>query len=174
MTTRKIDTTEGILEILGSVDSQKVRSELWKLQGIHHWALDNLGVDYKVGDRVVLTRNQGTQRDSGWYCYRECLVVGATAVVEEIDFWAALSSPGGRWMVTVKLDREWSVHEWGLPGKGEVRRYWDGPVDEMPDGMTPPYSGQDSRHVFSLPVGDVRKGPPADPETCDACGRDFE
>lgn len=171
-----IKTAVGVLEAVARIDKQAIEWELKKLHGIRAWALANLGVDYEVGDRVVLKRSFGHVKDHGWYGYREALKEGATAVVKKIDFVPAFGRDHpARWIVEVVLDREWYVSD---SPKDNPKRYWSGRAEDTPEGMEPPgkydqeHYPDGRRHIFVFGVGDLRKAPPPEPETCETCGQE--
>lgn len=134
----KVSSALDVLDMIGSVDTGKIRYEVETLRKIKAWALDHLGVDYKVGDRVKIV--QPIPTDNGWHHYREALTVGATGAVEEISF----NGIYGYWQAMFVPDREWSVSE-DLSG-GRVRRYWNGPAIETPDGFEPPSKFEQEHH----------------------------
>lgn len=172
-----IKTVDQVLEFIKRVDSQSIAWEMKKLRSIRDWAMKQIGVDYVVGDRVVIVRKlvSDTDRFHGWHSYREALAPGATAEVVEIDFSPPFDKDHvGGWTTTVRLDREWSVHS--APKSGQVRRYWNGSADETPEGMEPPspydqkHNPNGRRHVFSVRANDLRKYVEPAAEPCPTCG----
>ncbi len=147
-----IKTFTEALDVLAAIDTQSIRYEVRKLAAIRAWAMRQLGVDYEVGDRVEFTTAPRT--DNGWHAYRECLVVGATAVVTGIDF----NEPHDYWFADIVLDREWSV---GSPfPDGRVTRWWNGPPGELPDGFEQARLGRERKHTFAMPVEYLTKADP--------------
>lgn len=146
-----------VLDVLSRVDHQSITHEIETLRAIKQWALDHMGIDYAVGDKVQLKaswRMPEFHADGvahGWWHFRECLVPGATAIVRDIKFNRYSLGGKGSWHANVIFDRQWSVHDsHNLDGK--VTRHWQGPVDDTPEGMIPP-SDYDQRNS---PTG--RKG----------------
>lgn len=85
-----------------------------------------------------------TDKNSGWYAFREALAVGATCDVGAI----AYNQWHGYWYAEIRLDRCWSVHDKGTP---QERRFWSGTIATTPQGMSPPHADQ-HRPVFYMPV----------------------
>lgn len=131
---------DSALDALKSIDMHALRSEVDNLRAIKAWAVQQLAIDYKPGDRVRIVSEDpaDTKLGHGWYHYREALAPGQTGIVGEIFFNAA----HGVWQVDVGMDRTWSVHDHG----GKQIRYWNGPADETPDGYVPPTDFDQERH----------------------------
>lgn len=133
-----------VLEMLCRLSNTSTfRYEVEKLRAIRSWAIEQLDVDYVAGDRVVIkddyfvpkTFADGTAH--GWWGYRECLVPGAIAIVEKIDF----NDYHKYWYANIILDQEWSISEfpWDAAKYPDgVKRYWKGPLAETPTGFEPP------------------------------------
>lgn len=157
----RISTAEDLFAAIKSFDINALRYEITKLEKIREWALTQIGVDYEVGDRVVIAEPYTVKQrlsdghPNGWWPYRECLVAGVKATVHAIDFNGVL----GYWYADIVLDREWSVHEDG----DRVTRYWNGPVADTPEGMTPPspynqeHYPEGRRHRWSFEAALLRK-----------------
>ncbi|MFI5814919.1 hypothetical protein ACIA7S_28670 [Streptomyces sp. NPDC051643] len=143
------------LTALASLDLRSLRNELDRLVAIREWAMDQIGVDYKVGDRVIITDLNVSRVDPthGWYPYREALALGQGGTVEEITF----NTHSKRWVTCVAMTHTWSVHEqgWGLNTK-QVR-YWNGPADETPDGYTPPLTPNGKTKHFYISADSISK-----------------
>lgn len=127
----------GVLATLRSINLQGVDWELRKLLAIREWAVEQIGIDYKVGDQVRIVSEQPSHTGGGWAAYSECLHLGATGTVTELDFSLGSDDRPGRWIATFMPDRQWSYADAWTKG-GEPRRYWHGPVDETPEGYEPP------------------------------------
>jgi hypothetical protein len=153
MTFRTIDE---IAAALRAIDMAALRWEVAKAHAIREWALHHVGVDYHIGDRVVIVTEIPTA--NGWYAYRESLVQGATGVVDDIDFNPYADNGRGAWHASVALDRAWAVAD----TFGTVKRHWKGKVTETPPGFEPPdaYTQEKypngKRKVFALRVEWVR------------------
>lgn len=137
----RLRTVEEISDVLGRIDLQHLRYEFRKAAEIREWAIAHAGIDFGVGDQVEICDDFAARLkpDSGWYTSREALAEGATATVEEIDFYKG-------WYAKIVLNREWTVHK---RGDGEVVRHWTGSTADTPDGYEPP-SRYDQEHY---PVG---------------------
>lgn len=134
------------LEAMPQLDA--INYELRKGSAIRAWALDHIGVNFDVGDKVVLSGLR-IKDGSGWSSYREAMADGSTATVTAIDFNAAHNY----WYADIVLDREWATSSDGKYGP-----FWHGPVAETPEGMDPPSPFDQDRypngrkHTFSMPV----------------------
>lgn len=156
-----MSAVEQLLDNIAAVDQSGIRWELKKLRAIREWALGHLGVDFVAGDRIAIADDFASRLapDHGWYHYREALAEGATGTAIDIDFGPPVGDRPGRWYALVRLDREWSVSEWGTG----LRRWWHGPIAETPPGYEPPsdYDQQkwpDGRkHTFLINVEHLRK-----------------
>jgi hypothetical protein len=133
--------------------------EIRKLEAIRDWALSRLDVDYKPGDRIVLTRDLFADPDDGRSHYAEAAHEGATATVHDIDF----NAVHNYWYAEITLDVEWSASDtWGT---GDIVRHWHGPVADTPEGMNPPSEYDQERyplgrkHTFFVHVQHIRKAP---------------
>lgn len=150
---------------LQSLDLQALRYEVETLRAIKAWAMDRLGVDYQPGDRVVIAAadpsDVASSPRSGWHHYREALAPGQSGIAGEITF----NSHSNRWQVLIGLDRAWSVHTDGWGDAARTRRCWRGPVDETPEGYTPPSRYDQERHPggrvkhFAMDVSWLAKAP---------------
>lgn len=142
-----------MVTFIDSVNLSDAKHELAKLTAIKAWAIAQLGIDYEVGDRVVITEEIPT--DNGWRPYRESLAIGQTGVVTDIDF------SRHSWYACVALESAWSVTE----THGEVKRYWKGRAEDTPEGFEPPSKYEQKRYpdgkrkVFMLDVCWVRCAP---------------
>lgn len=131
--------------------SADVRYDVRKNAAIREWCLQRIGI--REGDRVRVRRLLVDDPKSGWWCYRETLAIGQTGVVVGVDF----NTYTNDWQANVKFDREWSVHR-HVSG---VERYWNGKVDDTPEGYVPPsaYNQREhpegKRHTFSIGVGSL-------------------
>lgn len=143
----KHDDMLGLIEDLRKADLGSLRYSLQKLDALMEWTLVHVGVTYRVGDRVEIIAPVSIDRQSGWWPYRECLAVGATATVREIDF----NSWHKCWQTGIVLDREWSV---GSDGK---QRFWSGPIADAPEGFTTSKHDEDRKSVFHYPAMKLRK-----------------
>lgn len=132
------------LTALEALNLQNLRSELDTLEAIRDWAMDQIGVDYKVGDRVTITDAAPSEvdRTNGWYAYREALAPGQGGTVADIIF----NRHSKQWVTCVAMDRTWSVHEHGYGLGAKTIRYWNGPASETPDGYEPPSKYNQERH----------------------------
>jgi hypothetical protein len=130
-----------------------LRWEIEKAAAIRAWCLRQVGVG--EGDRVLIRRDLGIHRASGWWPYREALAEGATGTVVDIDFNPYSDDGRGAWQAQVRLDREWSYSE------TLGQRFWHGRADETPQGYEPPSSYEREnypdgrRHVFAIRVDDL-------------------
>lgn len=134
----RLSESINLIELLCGTNWPNLKYEIETLYGIKDWALRNLGIDYKEGDRVKIVSDEpsSVDRNSGWYQYREALAVGRTGRAGAISY----SAYNKLWHVYFITDTAWSVHEEML-WNGEasnVRRYWKGKYEDTPDGMTPP------------------------------------
>ena len=142
-----MSTLRDTLTTLAGLNHQALRHELDTLEAVRDWAMEQLGVDYRIGDTVVITDDtpSGVPRDNGWYPYREALAPGRTGTVRDITF----STTRKRWYADVAMTHTWSVHERDHHGRDGLThthtRYWNGPADETPDGHEPP-SAYDQEH----------------------------
>lgn len=143
------------LEELVKLDLTSLKHEVEKLRAIEKWALSNLGIDYKTGDRVAIVDARPSQSTNGWKVYAEALAVGQTGIAGRIEF----NEFRDRWDVMVGMDRCWStsVHDWRKPPA--TVRYWCGPADETPDGFERPsyYPPEGKIKWFAMPVAWVAK-----------------
>lgn len=121
------DLLKALETLPGDVD---LRYELRTLRAIRAWAIEQLGLDYEPGDRVVICSPEPSTRGGGWTHYSEALAIGQTGIATKIEF--SLSS--NAWYVTVGMDRAWSVSDNGE----KVTRHWRGPADLTPEGFEPP------------------------------------
>lgn len=153
------------LDAINSINLQNLRSEIDNLRAIKAWALQQLGVDYQPGDRVVIVDDYPSSvgKGHGWYHYREALAPGQTGIAGEIFF----NATHGIWQVDVGMDRTWSVsEEWN----GAKIRYWNGPAAETPDGYVPPTKFDQERHPdgkvkhFFMEISRVAKADALDEE----------
>jgi hypothetical protein len=147
------DSLPDALEILANIDLQKLKEELFRLRELERWARGNLPIDYKEGDRVEIISPKPSVHNSGsgWYIYREALAIGQTGIAGEIKFSPYGTHPG--WYVLFQHDHCWSVHErFNAP----LKRIWDGPSDEVPEGYTPSYK-MDRTKNFMFDISWVRK-----------------
>lgn len=133
---------EATVDALKSLNLQALKSEVDNLRAIKEWALAQLKVDYRPGDRVVITSARPSEAGGGWHHYREALAPGQTGIAGEITF----NSFSNCWQVLVGLDRTWSVHERGWGDTAGLIRYWNGPADETPEGYEPPRAYDQERH----------------------------
>ncbi|MGW2920351.1 hypothetical protein ACWDBF_21170 [Streptomyces angustmyceticus] len=138
-------TLDEILAALGDIDPQSLRSEVAQLRAIEAWAMRQLDVDYKIGDRVRIDSPYPAQAGGGWEHYREALAPGRTGMVEEINF----NRFRDRWYALVAMDRTWSVHH----DETGTTRYWNGPASETPEGYTPPSKYDQQLH----PDGKIKR-----------------
>ncbi len=94
--------TDDALDALKSISVQQIRSELDTLRAIRKWALANLRLDYKPGDKVVIVSDapSSVKPNSGWYHHRETLRPGRIGTVTEIEF----NSYHEMWQAGVRLD----------------------------------------------------------------------
>lgn len=142
-----MSAVEDTVAALRSLNLQALQSEVDNLRAIKDWAMTQLGVDYKPGDRVVIVSSapSSVERGSGWYHYREALEPGQTGTAGEITF----NSSRKCWQVLVGMDRAWSVStETFRP----PTRYWSGPASETPDGYVAPSKFDQERY----PEGKVK------------------
>lgn len=150
----RVSEIDEILEFVSSIDIQSLKWQIRKYRSIREWALQQLGIDYRVGDRVQIIKKLKT--DNGWACYAEALAVGQTGRVVEVDF----SEYAKKWFVTVALDKAWSVSH---RSNGETIRYWRGKVSETPEGMVAPSQVEQEHYpdgkvkYFMLWTDEVRK-----------------
>ncbi len=139
---------EDVIDTLLAADLAAVQRELRQLRAIRDWAAKQ-AADFGPGDRVTIA--EPLPCNDGWAPYREALALGATGVVQAIDF----NQHRDRWYAEVVLDREWSV---GTLHGGRVVRWWHGPADETPDGMERPtkydqeHYPDGRKHTFALRV----------------------
>jgi hypothetical protein len=139
------------LAALAKINQQGLRAEIDNLRAIKTWALAQLGVDFKPGDRVVITSHEPSTTGGGWHHYREALAPGQTGIAGEITF----NAHANRWQCLVGMDRSWSVHErQTFPPAADpiITRYWNGPADETPDGYEPPNAYDREPH----PIGKIK------------------
>jgi len=174
---------ESALDALGTIKIDKISEEIAELRAIATWARVKAGIDYEVGDRVVIVSHEPFGRASaernrdgshnGWYRYRESLAVGQTGIVQRVYF----SEHRSEWVTVVGLDRAWSVDEtrnW-QDNTVTVERRWKGPVAELPAGYVLPSRWTVDRYpdgqmqVFYMDSHWVRKDVPgvADFVGCD-------
>lgn len=149
---KKIKTAEEALEMLASIDTQTIQSELEKLRAIREWAVRQAwawGPIYE-GTRVALYR---VPTNNGWAPFAEALADGALATVKSVDFNRFSAGGRGLWHADVVLDREWSYSDFN-----GGTRWWHGPADETPDGYVRPSDYDIARcpdgrkHTFSIPL----------------------
>ena len=112
-----------------------LKYELETLQAIRQWAIDQLGLDYEEGDRVMIIHPRPSQVGGGWAHWSEALEIGQTGIAGELKF----DKRKGEWYLIVGMDRAWSVSDFS--GK----RYWHGPAHLTPEGYEPP-SKHDQEH----------------------------
>jgi len=166
--------TDSALDALERISVSKMQAEIAELRAIAAWARNRAGIDYEVGDRVVIASEEPSRRAShkrhkdgtmsGWYRYREALAVGQTGIVRDVYFSARRQA----WCVNVGLDRSWSIdetHDW-LNNTTTYERRWKGPVAELPEGYVLPCA-YDVEHypdgemqVFFMDADWVRKDVP--------------
>jgi hypothetical protein len=143
-----VNTLRDAVTALAAINTQQLRADLDNLEAIRDWAMDQLGVDYKPGDRVTIISDEpsNVSRDSGWWHYREALAPGQTGIAEDITFNAHTK----RWGLFVAMDRTWSVLERDHHGRDgitqTVTRRWNGPAHETPDGYEPPSQHNQEKH----------------------------
>lgn len=135
---------DDFLAVLDSTRPHELRAELKTLQGIRSWAIEQLGLDYEVGDRVTIVNPRPSQTMGGWTHYREALAVGQTGIVARFGF----DVHKKEWYIIVDLDRSWSLSE----GPQGEKRYWNGPAHLTPEGFEPP-SRYDREHY---PEGKIK------------------
>lgn len=146
---------DDLLKAIDTTRSGDLRHEIENLRAIKAWAIQQTGIDYEPGDRVVIVSSRPSTTGRGWHHYREALAVGRTGVAGEITF----SDFHDRWYVLVGMDRAWSVHD----GPGGAIRYWKGPAELTPEGFTPPSKHDQEHHPdgqtqhFSMPLDWVKK-----------------
>jgi hypothetical protein len=157
----RIDDLRDLLAWMGNLNTQDFQWQLKKLNAMRSWAMEKAGIDFEVGDAVVIApgfvvRSRNADNSpNGWWGYRECLNEGATGVAHDIDFSPHINT----WVVDFKLDREWSISEFA----GDTSRYWHGMVGDTPPGYRPPSSydqehyPEGRRHIFSMRASDLRK-----------------
>ena len=171
-----MSTIEDMVNLLDATDVQDLRYEVKKYRAIKEWAFKQAGIDFLVGDKVEI--HGWTAQKDGWWPSRECLHEGAIATVMDIDF----SPHSMTWYADVVLDREWSVSDYPGGKADEVKtRFWHGPVNETPEGYTPPGKFDQEnypngrKHTYSFNVKYLRKLteelPPPDPKYCQYCGQ---
>lgn len=162
-------TVDEILDALAAVDPQKLRSEIEKLRAVQAWARQQIGIDYAIGDRVVIASAKPSEVGGGWHHYREALAPGQSGIARTIEF----SAYHKRWLAYVAMDRTWSVGE--MAG-GRTRRTWNGPVAEMPEGFEPRYDikahPEGKIKVFLMNAEWLRRAAPTPPVSTDGCGCD--
>jgi len=144
-----VSAFDDTLAALEGISLQRLRAEVYNLRAIKAWALDQLAVDFKPGDRVTITSPKPSETGGGWSHYREALAPGRTGSAGEITF----NEHANRWQCLVGMDRTWSVHceeRYGAPDT--YTRYWFGPVGETPDGHEPPSGYDQERH----PEGQIK------------------
>ncbi|MGR3875749.1 hypothetical protein ACUXZZ_45270 (plasmid) [Streptomyces graminifolii] len=136
-------TLRDTVDALSQVSIQNLRNELDDLEAIREWAMEQLDVDYRPGDRVTINAHISSLADaaSGWYAYREALAPGQEGTAGDIQYDRCRK----RWYVLVGMDRTWSVHERGWGPNTTQIRFWNGPAAETPDGYEPP-SQHDQEH----------------------------
>jgi len=155
------------LDALNALDLQRVRYELETLEAIRDWAMQQLHIDYRPGDRIVIVddRPSSVGREHGWYTYREALAPGQTGTAGPIRFNTASKT----WNVEVCMSRTWTVEERDTHGPNGVDRtlirHWNGPASETPDGYQPPSPYRQEQHPdgrtvsFCMDVTYVAKAP---------------
>jgi hypothetical protein len=147
---------EEAIEAIRSIDLQALHYEVKVLRAIKDWAMQQLNVDYKPGDRVVIVSNGPSGVGGGWAGYSEALAPGQMGVAGEIGF----NTHSGRWYVMVGLDRSWETSH---NHDGMATRYWNGPAAETPPGFKPPSAFDQERNPegrvkwFAMQLGWVRK-----------------
>jgi len=156
MTAARITRPEELVDALDGIDLQTLRYEVSKLRAVRGWALRQIGADFAVGDQVRIAEDLAIGRSSGWWSYRDCLDVGATGTVTDIDFSTYPDGGRGRWYAEIILDAEWS---YGYSDK----RHWFGPATETPEGYEPPSAydigryPEGNKHTFSIGVTKLRR-----------------
>lgn len=154
---------DDVLKVLTDLRGQTMNDFLYeidRLRAIKEWALRELNLTYVEGDRVEIFAPPHINRNSGWWHYREYLRRGAVGTAGEIHF----SPHRKRWYCDFLAERSWSVHDHsGMHDGSNLVRYWNGPADETPEGMTPP-SDYDREHhplgkikVFMLDATSLRR-----------------
>lgn len=124
------------LDALRKAWDSNTKYEWKRLLAVETWALDQLPV--KFGDRVRIVQCPAAEKPgSGWYAYRECLVPGATATVEEVSF----NTHRRSWYAHIRLDKEWGVT---APGDVFYRN--------EPGGVKRWDNEGDQRHLFCFPI----------------------
>jgi hypothetical protein len=148
------------LQKLATINTQELLTHIERLYGIRDWALRHLDVDYREGDRVVITRDLFTGPGTTLSRYAEAARAGAAAAVRYIDF----NQFHDYWYAMVVLDVEWETID---PfGGGELMRFWHGPAVDTPDGMERPSEYDQERypngrkHSFAVHVQHLRKAGP--------------
>lgn len=171
-----IKSFDDLMGVLKSLSRTDLRYEVEKVQAIRQWALDQIGVDYAVGDKVRIKdgyrmRQHFSDGDrNGWWQYRECLVPGATATVTGVDF----NAFHRYWYASIVLDREWSVGDNPDTCRYDVR-HWHGPVGDTPDGMERPSTfdqknyPEGRRHTFHFEAEMLERVREKSPDLCAAC-----
>lgn len=132
-------SVDDAITAIKSFDLQAIQAEVDELRAIRTWALEQIGVDFTAGDRVVIRSSKPSKVGHGWASYREALAIGQTGIAGEPYF----NQSCQRWQVLVGMDRAGSIHE---SHDGTVTRYWRGPADETPDGYEPPSAFDQERH----------------------------
>jgi hypothetical protein len=144
------DSIDELLQYLGHLNTGTIQWELKKYQAIREWAMAKIGIDYRVGDRVVIAESIPT--GNGWAAYEEALTIDTTGVVEEIDF----SPHHGSWYALVVLDYAWQVSPPGdsPESRAQFRQEREGnwTVPEPPDPIPAvPIWGEDYRGLCANP-----------------------
>lgn len=138
--TPRLASAEEVLAVVGNINTSAIRSDLERLRAVEDWALRHIGIDYSVGDEVVILTDLCTKPD-GWWPYREALAAGQKAQVTSIGF----NRFGDCWQAHIVLDDEWSIGE-ALRRDEPPIRYWHGPADRTPEGFRPPSPFDQENH----------------------------
>lgn len=150
-------------KIIDALGSANLKNEIVKLKAIRQWAIDSLELDYKVGDKVILTQEGIDKLSSNFPDYAPSFTGGRVGIICTLDF-------SSSWYVTVEFDR--LIRESGYPDKDKLT--WLGPEDEKPEGMKQYYKSEGTTKVFfGNPKWYKKYVEPVIPVAvkCDCCGK---
>jgi hypothetical protein len=90
------------LDALTGIRIQDLRSEVDNLRAVRDWAVQQLRLDYRPGDEVVIVsdRPSSTKAGSGWYPFRMELAEGQTGIAGDVFF----NASHAKWQVEVAIE----------------------------------------------------------------------
>jgi len=115
-----------LLKAVTSLKLDEIRSELNDLRAVQSWAIDQIGIDYSVGDEVTIISEEPQVVGGGWERHRNDLRVGNKGIVQALTFnqtsskWVAnvaFSTPEDGGFSVFALDAHWVAK--GVPERIE-------------------------------------------------------